>query len=1127
MAPTATAPASAQRPARSPETAAERRLVSVLFADLVAFTSYSEGRDPEHVRETLTRYFEATREVIERHGGQVEKFIGDAVMAAWGAQLAHEDDAERAVRAALEVVHAVRDLGEGLHARVGVLTGQAAVTIGATDQGMVAGDLVNTAARLQAVAPPDTVLVGEATMQVATGAIAFEEAGPQMLKGKESPVRAWRAARVVGDARGRGRAEGLEPPFVGRELELRLLKDLVNAAGAERRPRLVSITGPAGIGKSRLAWEFEKYVDGLVERIYWHRGRSPSYGEGLAFWALGEMVRRRASLVEGDDEVTTRERIHAVVAEFISEDDDSEWIERSLLALLGLGSPPPGGRDSLFAAWRTFFERIAARHTTVMIFEDLHWADDGLLDFIDHLLEWSREVPLLVVALARPELLEERPGWGTRARSFNAIGLEPLTDAQMHQLLRGLVPELPGDAVAQVVARADGIPLYAVEMLRMLIADGSLTLRPDGTYETTRELGELALPDTLRALVASRLDAVDAADRALLQDASILGQTFDHRALARICDRDEEAVEARLRVLMQRELVEVSVDPRSPERGQYGFVQGVLREVAYDTLSRRDRRDRHLAAARYYEGAGDEELAGVLAAHYLGAYLASDDGPEADALGVQARRALVSAAERALALGSPAQALVHLESALETTDDAIEQAELLVRASVAASVAGRKELGIEQATRAAELFDAAGHGRAALEALALKGGYQTDAGYDQDARKLLIDAVARAAAPEDADIRADLLSRLSRVHMRLQEEPEAIAAADAALALAEPLGLDRVTAEALINKSGTLSQMRRIREPLILMKGAVDLATEVGDIDLQMRARANLAATFGGHDLDRAIEAAHEGLEIARRLGTSGYVEWLVGGLVFFEFSRGQDWEAAMAMLDDAIDAASADYTRYLFLGMRQQFLTMRGEDTGKTVEAMRRILVSAGFEPFQRFDHVSAFETLLSGHANAAVLEFQATYPVMARAIDQALAGCCIASAYAHDAVAARDTAERLQAHEGAGQEVEGVRHLGLAVAEALEGNDEAATASFVRAVEHLRAAKSHLWVAVAQAVALELGPAWSELEGWEAEARARFESIGARPWLRLLDGSLARTGDPAATRSPSIEASLVGGDR
>jgi len=340
---------------------AERRLVSVLFADLVGFTPFAEERDAEDVRDTLSRYFDLASEVIGRYGGTVEKFIGDAVMAVWGAPTAQEDDAELAVRAALELVDAVRSLGSGIEARAGVLTGEAAVTIGATNQGMVAGDLVNTAARLQGVALPGWVLVGGSTHRAASGAIAFEEVGEQALKGKAAPVAAWRALRVVAQRGGQGRADMPEPPFVGRDEEFRLLKDLLAAAGRDRRTRLVSITGPGGIGKSRLAWELEKYIDGLVETVYWHRGRSPASGDGITFWALGEMGRRRAGLAETDDEPTTRERIATTVADFVPDPADRRWVEPALLTLLGLEPPPAGGRESLFAAWRIFFERIAAR----------------------------------------------------------------------------------------------------------------------------------------------------------------------------------------------------------------------------------------------------------------------------------------------------------------------------------------------------------------------------------------------------------------------------------------------------------------------------------------------------------------------------------------------------------------------------------------------------------------------------------------------------------------------------------------------------------------------------------------------------------------------------------------------
>ncbi len=300
-----------------PAPVAERRLVTVLFADLVGFTTLAEGRDPEAVRELLSRYFDLASEVVRRYGGIVEKFIGDAVMALWGAPTAHEDDAERAVRAALDLVEGVRDLGPGIQARCGVLTGEAAVTLGARDQGMVAGDLVNTAARLQAAAVPGTVLVGDDTQHATATSIAYEHAGTHDLKGKALPVAAWRALRVVAERGGRGRDDRLEAPFVGRDAEVRLLKDLFHASARERRVRLVSITGQAGIGKSRLAWEFLKYVDGVVEGVWWHEGRSPSYGEGITFWALGEMIRSRAKLLEGDDPATQRQRVGEMLDRFV------------------------------------------------------------------------------------------------------------------------------------------------------------------------------------------------------------------------------------------------------------------------------------------------------------------------------------------------------------------------------------------------------------------------------------------------------------------------------------------------------------------------------------------------------------------------------------------------------------------------------------------------------------------------------------------------------------------------------------------------------------------------------------------------------------------------------------------
>ncbi|MBI3747012.1 MAG: AAA family ATPase, partial [Chloroflexi bacterium] len=670
-------------PSASPT--AERRLVSVLFADLVGFTPFAEERDAEDVRDTLTHYFELASDVIGRYGGTVEKFIGDAVMAVWGTPTAREDDAERAVRAALDLVGAVHVLWPGIQARCGVLTGEAAVTLGATNQGMVAGDLVNTASRLQAAAPPGTVLVGEATHRAASSAIAFEPAGDQVLKGKTAPVEAWRAIRVVAERGGRGRSDSLEAPFVGRDAELRLLKDLFHATGRDRRIRHISVIGTGGVGKSRLAWEFEKYLDGIAERVWWHQGRSPAYGEGVTFWALGEMVRARAGLSETDDETATRAGVAKMLDQHMRDDPDRRWVESALLELLGIASGVAS--DELFGAWRTFFERLAMSGTTLLVFQDLHWADSGTLDFIDHLVEWARGAPIFILSLARPEILSKRPDWGAAQRSFTSLYLEPLSEASMRELLAGVVPGLPAATATAIVNRAEGVPLYAIETIRMLVANGGLTAAADGTYQVTGDLAELAVPETLTALIAARLDALEPADRALLLDAAVLGQSFTPAGLAAVSGMAPADLDGRLKSLVRRELLTQVGDPRSPERGQFGFVQALIREVAYNTLARKDRKVRHLAAARWFESIGEPELAGALAGHYLAARANASEGAEADALAAQARIALKAAADRAASLGAHRQAVTFYEQAISVSSDPGELAELHHRAGESASIA--------------------------------------------------------------------------------------------------------------------------------------------------------------------------------------------------------------------------------------------------------------------------------------------------------------------------------------------------------------------------------------------------------------------------------------------------------
>ncbi len=562
----------------------ERRLVSVLFADLVGFTTLSERRDMDEVRDLLSRYFDHSRILIERYGGTVEKFIGDAVMAVWGSPVAREDDAERAVRAALTLTQAISALGEDvgipeLRVRAGVLTGNAAVDVGHEREGMVLGDTVNTASRLQSIAEPGTVLVDDITRRASEAAIAYEDAGSHQLKGREQPVRAWRALRVVAGAGGARRAAGLEAPFIGRDHELQAIIDAGEESSRDGRARHVAVVGEAGSGKSRLLWEFFKYLDGIEDTRWWHQGRCLSYGEGVAYWALAEMVRARARIAEEEDPASAREKLHQAVETHVPDERERRLVEPRLAHLLRLEERPDADRVDLFSGWRLFFERMATTDPVILAFEDLEWADSGLLDFIDYLLEWSAEFPILVLSLGRPDLRALRPSWET-------LSLGPLDPSAIAEMLEGLAPGLPDDLVADIGRRSEGIPLYAVETVRML-QDRGLLVQDGARYVVTGDVSNLEVPETLQALVASRLDGLTSAERSLLQDASVLGQSFTAAAAGALSDQPEGEVAAVLDGLVTKQILARDDDPRSPDRGQYVFMQALLRTVAYGTLSRR------------------------------------------------------------------------------------------------------------------------------------------------------------------------------------------------------------------------------------------------------------------------------------------------------------------------------------------------------------------------------------------------------------------------------------------------------------------------------------------------------------------------------------------------------------
>jgi class 3 adenylate cyclase len=915
----------------------ERRLVSVLFADLVGFTTLSESRDAEDVRALLDTYFETSRAIVDRYGGTVEKFIGDAVMAVWGTPTAQEDDAERAVRAAIDLVDAVRRVGverdmPDLALRAAVHTGEAVVTLGAAGMGMVAGDLVNTASRLQSVASPGTVLVGEATQRAASNAIVFEAAGTHELKGKLSAVPAFRALRVVAQRGGVGRSEGLEPPFVGRDSELQLIKDFYHATARERGPRLVSVMGQAGIGKSRLAWEFLKYIDGVTEAVYWHQGRSPAYGEGISFWALGEMVRMRIGVGEGADEASTRARLAASLDEFVTDADERRSLEGPLLHLLGIGEGRTRERGQLFGAWRTFFERIAEAGPVIMVFEDLQWADEGLLDFVEDLLTWSRGRSIYIITLSRPELLDRRPTWGAGQRSFTSLTLSPLDDDEMRTMMRGLVPGLPDGVIDRIVGRAEGIPLYAVETVRTLLNDGRIQ-RDGDTFRPVGDLRELTVPESLHALIAARIDGLPAPERTLVQDASVLGLSFGAPALSAITRANPDDIDGMLNHLSRREILMRDDDPRSPERGQYRFVQGLLREVAYATLARDDRRARHLAAARYYETLGDEELSGVLAQHYVDAYEAHPGGPEGAAVAAQARVALRGAAQRALELGSARRAHSYLVSALTIAAEPAEELELLVAARDAAYNAGMAEpameLGERVIARATELDDDATRRRgiARMADVLLEG-------HHERAFALLDEAIAEPGLTPDDPGYLELATTLAKCEMRRLNAARSVELAERVLPVAAAAGNDALVLDLLITRGVSLSALDRLTESITVLTGALEVARRHGMPDAITRAATNLGFVIAPDDTAAAYAVSRAGLDEATRFGIVWAIRYLLGNAVDGAIDVG-DWDWALEAMADR-EALLVEPAERLWFGVYGTFIReLRGEDLGELAQEL------------------------------------------------------------------------------------------------------------------------------------------------------------------------------------------------
>lgn len=920
----------------------EKRFISVLFADIVSYTTYSEKRDSEEVRDMLTVYFDRAREIIERFGGTVDKFIGDAVMGVWGATMAREDDGERAVRAGLELVDMVAALGEELdqpelRLRAGVNSGSTSVGPGGNEKGLVVGDLVNTASRLQSIAEPGTVFVGATTHSITSRSIDYEPVGDRSVKGKSDSVSAWKAIRVAAMVGGRTDGDLRQPPFVGRDREMRLLKDQLAAVETEQRARLVSIVGEGGIGKTRLAEEFKNHIDGFTDDVYWHQGRSPSYGDGVTFWALGEMIRRRAGIVENEDPARARTRLRTCAAEFIPSEEDRRWIEPRLEGVLGLGEMPAGSRAELFSALRSFFQHIAGRGTTVLVFEDLHWADSGLVEFIAELVERSARSPMLVITLARPDLLDRHPTWGAQHRSSMAVRLAPLTNPDMTEMLTEYLPGVDGDVIGKLVERSAGMPLYAVEIVRMLTSSGRLVHADEG-FRYEGDLVSMALPDSLQAVIAARLDRLDPGERSLLQDGAVLGQTFTPEGLVALRDGKMEDFDAHLRRLVQLELLDLEDDPRSPERGQYRFVQSLIREVAYQRLNRPDRRSRHLAAASYFDGFGDPELAGVVAGHFMGAYDASPDGAERDELAARALRGLADAAARAAELGSHAQAMGLLDQAIGLSRHEDQKAGFRLQAAGFAEAQAEVERGIAYINAAREYFEQAGDIEGVRRAATVHSSL-LNSHYRSDEALTVVEPVFREVRAIDDPVTVRLAAEAARSYALNSNHAPAIEAVVRLLPAASSLGLTEVSLDSLVTQATALGWRGRVMESRVLFRGVAAVAEEKGLLRVAGRAINNLAATLYLDDPQEAIRLGERLHELANRLGDFGWMVRSAGDTAAGYITQGR-YQEALARLDEFEEDQLSDFHRAWWNATRAAIELRKGGG----LEAFERTLAALAF---------------------------------------------------------------------------------------------------------------------------------------------------------------------------------------
>jgi class 3 adenylate cyclase len=874
----------------------ERKIVSALFCDVVGSTERAERADPEDVRRVLRPYYRHVRDDLTRFGGNVEKFIGDAVCGLFGAPRSHGDDPERAVRAALEVRNTVAVLNEAdpeldLHVRLGVATGEALVALNARTsegEGMAWGDVMNTAARLQSAAPIDAILVDEATYLATRGAIRYGTAEPIRARGKSEPVVVWQAlapfARLGADL-----SQVAEEPLVGRARELSALEDALERVVDGHRPELVTVIGEPGIGKSRLVSELFRRVDLGPRLVRWRQARSSPYGDGFTYWALGEIVKAQAGILETDDASTAEQKLGQAVRQVVTDPTDARRMGAQLRSLVGIGdfaAPQGDRRSAAFTSWRNFLEAIAERYPLVLVFEDIQWAGSGLLDFVEHVVDWANRAQILIVCTARPELAELRPDWGGARANATTLVLAPLSTEEISELVGDLGPRPVGeDGRRAVVETAAGNPLFAVEFARLLV--DSPEYRPS--------------TESVHGVIAARIDALSAEDKTLLQDAAVVGEVVWPGVLAQVEGRPRRRVDARLRDLVRQEFLTPVRDSSVQGESEFTFRHVLVRDVAYDQIPRRRRGELHRRVAAWLESLSPDrssDRAEMISVHYLSAYeYALAARADTTELVEGARIALRDAGDRALSLNAFAAAERHFAAAVDLwPDEDPELPLLLLRLGTAryySSDAGDDVLA--EAER--RLLEAGDPELAAAAAILL-----ADLAHQRaEAKERFFEHAYRALAlvEDRPPSRAKIDARLDlAVFLTLAaEQDQAVVFARAALADAETLGLVELQARALAiigaarGMAGDPEGRTDLQRSIVMVE---EIDSPLGSHHCGML--ADLDCNLG--NLGTCFELQARARGHAERFGHLSHIRWLKAERVAESYWRG-NWDEALAVAED------------------------------------------------------------------------------------------------------------------------------------------------------------------------------------------------------------------------------------